>query len=60
MDGIIPVKIIGLMIALAVDVYHGNLWIFKNGVKGPGFMGFQASLFSIPGTQGILFSGKSV
>ena len=22
----------------------GNLWIFKNGVKGPGFMGFQASV----------------
>ncbi|MGB6593290.1 MAG: hypothetical protein WBE68_17460 [Candidatus Nitrosopolaris sp.] len=28
----------------------GNLWIFKNGVKGPGFMGFQASVVdSIPG-----------
>jgi hypothetical protein len=27
----------------------GNLWIFKNGVKGPGFMGFQASVVdSIP------------
>jgi len=28
----------------------GNLWIFKNGFKGPGFMGFQASVVdSIPG-----------
>jgi hypothetical protein len=28
----------------------GNLWIFKNGVKGPGFLGFQASVVdSIPG-----------
>jgi hypothetical protein len=28
----------------------GNLWIFKNGVKGPGFMGYQASVVdSIPG-----------
>ena len=28
----------------------GNLWIFKNGVKGPRFMGFQASVVdSIPG-----------
>jgi hypothetical protein len=28
----------------------GNLWIFKNGVKGPGFMDFQASVVdSIPG-----------
>ena len=28
----------------------GNLWIFKNGVKGSGFMGFQASVVdSIPG-----------
>src|SRR5215467_10827871 len=27
----------------------GNLWIFKNGVKGPGYMGFQASVVdSIP------------
>ena len=31
----------------------GNLWIFKNGVKGPGFMGFQASVVdSIPGDPG--------
>ena len=31
----------------------GNLWIFKNGVKGPGFMGFQASVVdSIPGNPG--------
>jgi hypothetical protein len=28
----------------------GNLWIFKNGVKGSGFMGFQANVVdSIPG-----------
>jgi hypothetical protein len=28
----------------------GNLWIFKNGVKGPGLMGFQANVVdSIPG-----------
>ena len=32
---------------------HSNLWIFKNGVKGPGFMGFQASVVdSIPGDPG--------
>jgi hypothetical protein len=31
----------------------GNLWIFKNGVKGSGFMGFQASVVdSIPGDPG--------
>ena len=31
----------------------GNLWIFKNGVNGPGFMGFQASIVdSIPGDPG--------
>ena len=31
----------------------GNLWIFKNGVKGSGFMGFPASVVdSIPGDQG--------
>ena len=31
----------------------GNLWIFKNGVKGTGFMGFQASVVdSIPGDPG--------
>ena len=31
----------------------GNLWIFKNGVNGPGFMGFQASVVdSIPGDPG--------
>jgi hypothetical protein len=31
----------------------GNLWIFKNGVKGPGFMDFQASVVdSIPGDPG--------
>ncbi|MFY9798871.1 MAG: hypothetical protein WB988_10825 [Candidatus Nitrosopolaris sp.] len=31
----------------------GNLWIFKNGVKGPGFMGYQASVVdSIPGDPG--------
>src|SRR5215467_456073 len=31
----------------------GNLWIFKNGVKGPGFTGFQASVVdSIPGDPG--------
>ncbi len=31
----------------------GNLWIFKNGIKGPGFMGFQASVVdSIPGDPG--------
>ena len=31
----------------------GNLWIFKNGFKGPGFMGFQASVVdSIPGDPG--------
>lgn len=28
----------------------GQLWIFKNGVKGPGFMGFQTNVLnSIPG-----------
>ena len=28
----------------------GDLWIFKNGVKGPGLMGFQANVVnSIPG-----------
>jgi len=28
----------------------GELWVFKNGVKGPGLMGFQANVFnSIPG-----------
>ena len=28
----------------------GNLWIFKNGVKGPGLMGFQTNVLnSIPG-----------
>jgi hypothetical protein len=31
----------------------GNLWIFENGVKDPGFMGFQASVVdSIPGDPG--------
>jgi hypothetical protein len=31
----------------------GNLWIFKNGIIGPGFMGFQASVVdSIPGDPG--------
>jgi hypothetical protein len=31
----------------------GNLWIFKNGIKGNGFMGFQASVVdSIPGDPG--------
>ena len=31
----------------------GNLWIFKNGVKGPGFLGYQASVVdSIPGDPG--------
>jgi hypothetical protein len=31
----------------------GNLWIFKNGVKGSGFMGFRASVVdSIPGDPG--------
>lgn len=31
----------------------GNLWIFKNGVKGSGFMGYQASVVdSIPGDPG--------
>jgi len=31
----------------------GNLWIFKNGVRGSGFMGFQASVVdSIPGDPG--------
>jgi len=28
----------------------GELWVFENGVKGPGLMGFQANVFnSIPG-----------
>ena len=31
----------------------GNIWIFKNGVKGPGFLGYQASVVdSIPGDPG--------
>jgi hypothetical protein len=31
----------------------GNLWIFKNGVNGPGFMGFQASVVDSIQFQGI-------
>jgi hypothetical protein len=31
----------------------GNIWIFKNGVKGSGFLGYQASVVdSIPGDPG--------
>ena len=31
----------------------GNIWIFKNGIKGPGFLGYQASVVdSIPGDPG--------
>ena len=31
----------------------GNIWIFKNGVKGQGFLGYQASVVdSIPGDPG--------
>ena len=35
----------------------GNIWIFKNGVKGPGFLGYQASVVdSIPGDPGYTLS----
>jgi hypothetical protein len=50
-DGSIPVNYDANLTKISQGV--GNLWIFKNGVKGPGFMGFQASVVdSIPGDPG--------